>query len=121
MYPAYLKNKVSSHLDNYEKVAAIKIDVFTEKFNNVFGTINDGEKYEFALHFYPTEISFSISKNGTPLDLDKQSNGFKWFFNFHTRLLASSKLKKGDIVLMDEPANSIHSQGIVLIRNILKS
>lgn len=96
-----------------------KLGGFANLFNKMYSF--DNNKYRFEFAFDPDKIYFSIIYgNETPLNLDRQSTGFRWFFNFFIYLSNKQDLKKGDIVIMDEPATNLHVRGVTELRDFLK-
>lgn len=67
--------------------------------------------YSFRIRLLEELISFEIHQGGIPIDLDRQSSGFRWFFDFFFDVLCVRSLDRGDIVVMDEPAANIHALG----------
>lgn len=88
----------------------------SHRFNELYFLKN--EKYEFKIQRLDTynRYSFGISlvKNNDEtvvLNLDKQSEGFKWFFNFYFQILKDNNFPQGTIILLEEPAIHLHIEG----------
>jgi hypothetical protein len=66
--------------------------------------LNSSEKeYELSIRLEKEQIIFSIScGDGIKLNLDHQSEGFRWLFGFFINFLMSNKFFAGDIVVIDE-------------------
>ena len=65
--------------------------------------LNSNEKeYELKIRLEKSEISLSIMSGGVNLNLDHQSEGFRWLFGFFITFLMSKKFVAGDIVVIDE-------------------
>ena len=66
--------------------------------------LNSSEKkYELGIRLEKEQIIFSIScGDGIKLNLDHQSEGFRWLFGFFISFLMSNKFFAGDIVIIDE-------------------
>ena len=65
--------------------------------------LNSNEKqYEMKIRLEKSEISLSLSSGGVNLNLDHQSEGFRWLFGFFITFLMSKKFVAGDIVVIDE-------------------
>ena len=61
------------------------------------------KKYELEIRLEKEQIIFSIScGDGIKLNLDHQSEGFRWLFGFFINFLMSNKFFAGDIVVIDE-------------------
>lgn len=65
-------------------------------------------------------VFFSVYDGDTPLTLDYQSVGFRWFFDLYFNLLGGQTLECGDIILMDEPAMNLSVPGQIELRKFLK-
>lgn len=97
----------NNRLYNKEQELNVKLKSVSEAFNKIY-TNKTNQKYDFVLDFKDDGILLIIKDNQRAIDLDKQSAGFKWFFNFFLNILSDEKLKNGDIVILDEPATNLH-------------
>ena len=95
-----------------------KLERINDQFNRLF-FLKD-EKYTFRLLLETDKIEFSLNIGKLPLNLDRQSTGFKWFFNFYFTVIAQKDLLRGDIIIMDEPATNLHVSGIKELREFVK-
>jgi predicted ATP-dependent endonuclease of OLD family len=95
-----------------------KLEDLSEQFNKLFHL--NKNKYTFEITLETNSIYLTLMLNETPLHLDKQSLGFKWFFEFYFTMVAKSGLNRGDIIVMDEPATNLHVSGIVELRKFIK-
>ena len=111
-------NKVTGSLRVTEKELNKKLEVISNQFNRLF--FQSSEKYIFEIILETEKIEFSIYVGKLPLNLDRQSTGFRWFFNFYFTVVAQKGLKRGDIIVMDEPATNLHVSGIQELRNFIK-
>lgn len=103
---AYEKGKKNfAYREDYEKEINSKLnDIVSKKFNELYFNLNkSAQKYEFYIRLGDNNIHIYLKKNNQAINLDNQSIGFKWFFNLFFDFLHSDLLKRGDIVLMDEP------------------
>ena len=103
---AYEKGKKNfAYREDYEKEINSKLnDIVSKKFNELYFNLNKSvQKYEFYIRLGDNNIHIYLKKNNQAINLDNQSIGFKWFFNLFFDFLHSDLLKRGDIVLMDEP------------------
>ncbi len=91
----------------------------TDRFNDMY-FCNEGEKYRFDFDLDSDRVYVSVYRGDVPLDLDKQSTGFRWFFDFFFNFVHKEDLKPGDIIIMDEPATNIHVSGQLELRKYLK-
>jgi len=91
----------------------------TAQFNRMF-FLSD-KKYIFELTLEKEAIYLSIFIDDIALHLDKQSAGFRWFFNFYFSVIMKNNLKRGDIIVMDEPATNLHMQGVQELRTFIKN
>ncbi|MCV2231220.1 ATP-binding protein [Acholeplasma manati] len=105
-------------LKKTQKDINTKLDEVTKQFNKLF--YSKEKKYSFEISLEKESIYLSIYMDEIALHLDKQSAGFRWFFNFYFTVIAQTKLKRGDIIIMDEPATNLHMQGVQELRKFMK-
>jgi len=120
VYENYRPKKRSNLLTTFTRELNEDVDKrITEKFNRLY-MCGDSEKYKFEFKASPEEFSLEIYHGGRPIDLDKQSTGFRWFFDFYFNFISKGNLVHGDIIVMDEPATSLHISGQMELRKYLK-
>jgi len=90
-----------------------------KRFNDLYRCSDHG-KYAFEFRFEREEFSLVLSQGGRPINLDRQSTGFKWFFDFYFNFICTGELEHGDIILMDEPGTNLHASGQKELRKYLK-
>ncbi len=112
--------KCNSLRDDLEKSCNDKLREISETFNKLYFA-NSNEIYEFEIMLRNDNIEFIIKDNNMPVNLEEQSTGFKWFFNFFVDVLANKDLVEGDIVILDEPAANLHPQSQVELANIIRN
>lgn len=113
-YKKYNKNKNHAEFEELNERYEEEMAKISLEFNEIYSM---GEsKYKFGLVFDKQDISFSMRLGKSPITLSKQSNGFKWFFNFFFNFMFKNTLKPGDILIMDEPCLYLHVHGIEEIR-----
>lgn len=98
-FTAEFKHFWSQKIGNRDKV---EVEVTFER--------HDNEKPETAGTSY---LSFWIVENGKQLRPKQRSKGLRWFLSFYLQLKASSvrsEDKKDLILLIDEPAGSLHAK-----------
>jgi energy-coupling factor transporter ATP-binding protein EcfA2 len=95
-----------------------KLEMINQQFNKLF-FLKD-QRYRFEILLETNKIEFTISIGQLPLQLDRQSTGFRWFFNFFFTVIEQKNLQRGDIVVMDEPATNLHVSGIQELRSFIK-
>ncbi len=76
--------------------------------------------YSFHIRLDPDSVELSMSKNGDTINLERQSTGFRKFFNLFFNFLYKGEIGRGDIVLMDEPENSLSIPAQRDLRKFLK-
>ena len=93
-----------------------------EKINTRFNEMYclDQDTYSFKIKLSETKISFIMSKNTEPLELSKQSVGFRKFFALFFNFLYQTKHNKGDIVLIDEAESHLSVPAQKDFRKFLK-
>ena len=73
--------------------------------------------YSFHIRLDSDSVELSMSRNGDTINLERQSTGFRKFFNLFFNFLYKGEIGRGDIVLIDEPENSL---GIPAQRDLRK-
>ena len=76
--------------------------------------------YSFHIRLDPDSVELSMSKNGDTINLERQSTGFRKFFNLFFNFLYKGEIGRGDIVLIDEPENSLSIPAQKDLRKFLK-
>ena len=115
----------------YEQIVKDGLKKISDYFNSIFMTSD--YLYEFALFFNEESISFEINlvkQDDTnpdankiiPCIFDEQSTAFQYFFNLYFGLLIgkTNQLRRGDVILMDEPIGNLQVAGLIQLHDILK-
>ncbi len=105
-YEKYRRDGNISKLDKTENMLNKDIQRFADSFNKLY--MNNGIGYSFKIRLLDARIGFSMMLGEEPKVIDKESTGFRWFFDFFFNLLCSNNLKRGDIIIMDEPGTNLH-------------
>lgn len=100
-YKKYQETQNSAYRSRAETAVNEKLKCVNQRFNDLYN--KDNEVYRFQIRLEDSRVSFEFYKNDETLTLDKQSDGFRKFFNFFFNFLYTGKVGKGDIVLIDEP------------------
>ncbi|STO97182.1 ATP-dependent endonuclease [Helicobacter canis] len=97
-------------------------ELFTSTINKRFNNLYCLEQpvYSFHIKLDSAFVELSIRKNGDTINLERQSTGFKKFFNLFFNFLHKGEISKGDIVLIDEPENSLSIPAQRDLREFLK-
>ena len=117
-YETFQKQNNRGVLSQLENKINKKLKSVADKFNKLY-FIEDAV-YSFKIVLESELIFFSLFRGEQSISLDYQSTGFKWFFNLFFNLLNSTDLNPGDIIIMDEPATSLHVKGQRELRGFLK-
>ena len=126
IYEKYKRNFNPSIFNPYINNWNSKFREINDWFNKLYCMKSGKDQYSFELQFVPPYLVFALLKYDfktnakISLDLDHQSTGFKWFFDFFFNVYASKEFKLGDIILMDEPATNLHVKGQDELRDFLK-
>lgn len=115
------KLRSTGYLSNLEREINKRLKAISDMFNRLYST--GGEKYTFELRVFPNQVSLEIyrGQNNNVVLLEKQSTGFRWFFDlFFSETISPQNLNPGDIVIMDEPATNLHPNGQRELRAFLK-
>lgn len=105
-------------LKTTEKKLNKALEKVSKRFNKLYYL--EDAKYSFEFVLESEKIYFTLYRGEQTISLDYQSTGFKWFFDLFFNLFSSTKLKPGDIVIMDEPATNLHVKGQIELRAFLK-
>ena len=97
-----------------------KMESINKIFNDLYFAGND--KYVLSLEYRDDILSFGLGrgKDEDPININYQSTGFRWFFNFFFSFLLNNKIQPGSIVVMDEPAHNLHPEGQRELHNFMK-
>jgi len=105
-------------LKDLESVLNKRLSTVADEFNHL--KMDDRFSYHFELCLELDRIEFSLKMGTIDLVLDKQSTGFRWFFNFFFNLIIGKPLNDGDIVILDEPATNLHVSGQMELKRFLQ-
>lgn len=89
----------------------------SKKFNEMYKSNNE-YKFKVALESKFIKIYFE-TKNGLT-NLENESEGFNWFFSLFFNTINPNELKKGDIIIIDEPEQHLSVPLIKELRKFLK-
>lgn len=89
----------------------------SKKFNELYKSNNE-YTFKISLDEYFIKIYFE-TKNGLT-NLENESEGFNWFFSLFFNTINNNELKKGDIIIIDEPEQHLSVPLIKDLRNFLK-
>ncbi|MEI0619443.1 AAA family ATPase [Brachyspira pilosicoli] len=89
----------------------------SKKFNEMYKSNNE-YKFKIVLESSFIKIYFE-TKNGIT-NLENESEGFNWFFSLFFNTINPNKLKKGDIIIIDEPEQHLSVPLIKELRKFLK-
>lgn len=102
----------------HEKETLIKNEKINERFNALYCLSDD--VYKFSMRLEDNKIAFCMEKNNEAIYLKQQSTGFRKFFNLFFNFLYKGEIGRGDIVLIDEPENSLSIPAQRDLRKFLK-
>lgn len=118
VYDDYRRLKNKGLLASFAKKINKKLKEVAKKFNALY--FFEDDTYKFEIDLESSQIFFMMFRGAESISLDYQSTGFRWFFNLYFNLLVSNGLAAGDILIMDEPATSLHPYGQAELRKFLK-
>ncbi len=114
----FQKTRSKVFLDKLCKQINKKLEKVTNRFNKLYYL--DTVKYNFEIDLESEKIFFKMCRGEDPIVIERQSTGFRWFFNLYFNFLCSYDLKPGDIIISDEFATSLHPEGQKELRKIIK-
>ncbi|WP_163498491.1 AAA family ATPase [Helicobacter suis] len=103
-YRNYKDTNKRHYLDRQEENINKKLQEVAQQFNNMYA--QEG-LYNFKVKLHTDNLHFYFYKDGEMTFLDRQSTGFKKFFELFFSFLYQGKIGEGDLVLIDEPENSL--------------
>ena len=126
------KNIYNELINNYDRISSdtsyltqkeneinnLLSDTISKKFNELYKSNNE---YIFKIRLETDHIKIYFkSKNGLT-NLENESDGFKWFFSLFFNTINPNELKKGDIIIIDEPELHLSVPLIRELRDFLKT
>lgn len=97
-----------------------KLEEISDDFNNLFNFSD--KKYSMAVRLEKENIDFFINYgNKIPRNLNRQSEGFRWLFDFYFGLIKSNSFQPGSIILIDEFGNSLNFNTVRELAEILRN
>lgn len=97
------------------------MDNMSEDFNRMLSSDPENE-YRFKLKFGETKLNFVIYRGNIPLNnLDRQSEGFRWVFDFYMNFILRNDLSPGDMILMDEFGYKLNPKTIREVAELMRS
>nr|WP_275896937.1 AAA family ATPase [Helicobacter suis] len=103
-YQRYKKENKIAYLDDQENDIEERLQEVVQQFNKMYAQKG---LYNFKVKLRTDNLSFHLYEGRETIFLDRQSTGFKKFFNLFFSFLCKGKIGKGDLVLIDEPENSL--------------
>ena len=92
-------------------------NTISKKFNKLYRSNNE---YIFKISLEENFIKIYFETKNGLTNLDNESDGFNWFFSLFFNTLNSDELKKGDIIIIDEPEQHLSVPLIRELREFLK-
>jgi ABC-type multidrug transport system ATPase subunit len=105
-------------LKNLQRKLNQKLEKISHDFSNIYHV--NQQKYRFELDLESEKVFFQIFEGNQSISLDRQSTGFKWFFNFYFNMYSGNGLQAGDLVVMDEPATNLHVSGQIELLKFIR-
>jgi len=97
--PGILRHKLEDEIN-------AELEEVAEELNDLLNI--DEKKYYLRIDLEKENMEFSINYgDGIPLNLDRQSQGFKWLFNLFFGILKVHEFEPGDMILIDEFGDSL--------------
>jgi Asp-tRNA(Asn)/Glu-tRNA(Gln) amidotransferase C subunit len=115
----YKKSRVGLR-KQIEKECNDKLEEISNTFNNIF-TADPENRYRFEVLFETNHLYFTIHRGDIPLaNIDRQSEGFRWIFDFYFNFIMKETFKPGDMVLMDEFGFKLNPKSVKEIGSMLR-
>ena len=90
-----------------------------DNFNSLLGPVTG--KYSFKVDMDSTQISFGIFREDRQVDIDHQSEGFRWLFDFFVFLFGRKNYLPGDIILIDEYGNMLNYSTVGYLTEVIRN
>ena len=126
------KNIYNELINNYDRISSdtsyltqkeneinnLLSDTISKKFNELYKSNNE---YIFKIRLETDHIKIYFKGKNGLTNLENESDGFKWFFSLFFNTINPNKLKKGDIIIIDEPELHLSVPLIRELRDFLKT
>ena len=113
----YYENK--SIRRKLEEELNVELKSVSAKLNRLLNSVD--KQYDLNIRLEKSEIIFSIScGDGIDLNLDHQSEGFRWIFGFFVNFLMSKKFVAGDMIVIDEFGGLLNFGTVAELADILR-
>ena len=111
--------EIPSNRDNLEVKLNKELEALSRDLNRL---LNAGDReYGLNIRLERSEIRLTIScGDNKSLNLDHQSDGFRWIFGFFINFLMSKKFVAGDMVIIDEFGGILNFGTVAELTNILR-
>ena len=110
--------EIPSNRDSLEQKLNEELKSISDELNRL---LNAGEReYSLRIRLDKSEIRLSITCGDKALNLDHQSDGFKWIFGFFINFLMSKRFVAGDMVIIDEFGGLLNFGSVAELTNILR-
>ena len=110
---AYSNPMLRSKLERKINESLVKL---SEEFNDLLNI--DESRYSFNIRLEKENIDIELTYgDDVPLDIDKQSEGFRWLFDFYIGFILGMESDPGTIILLDEFGNSL---GFSTVKELVK-
>lgn len=106
------------YLVEFQEMVNDKLQSVSDIFNKMY--FLEDVPFSFKVELERTGIYLTIHRGKVPVWLERQSTGFRYFFDMFFNLLCTTELKPGTILIMDEPAANLHVKGQRELRAFLK-
>lgn len=113
----YIVSDVSFSKQKENEINKLFEDTISKSFNKLYKSNND-YVFKIILETNCIRVYFE-TKNGLT-NLENESDGFNWFFSLFFNTINPNELKKGDIIIIDEPEQHLSVPLIKELRKFLK-
>lgn len=106
------------YLVEFQEMVNDKLQSVSDIFNKMY--FLEDVPFSFKVEVERIGIFLTIHRGKVPVRLEQQSTGFRYFFDLFFNLLCTTQLERGTILIMDEPATTLHVKGQRELRAFLK-
>jgi energy-coupling factor transporter ATP-binding protein EcfA2 len=117
-YEKFEKEQDHAALRTTERQLNNELRTYADLFNRIFKL--EKLAYSFQVFLYESTIAFGILQDNESRNIEDESDGFRWFFDFFFNFRCGNKLNPGDIVLIEEPGTALHIEGRAEFASVIR-
>lgn len=104
---AYSDKRVTSRVELESRINKA-LSKTSKELNDLLGA--KGKGYSLEMRLERSQIEVSILANGNEMNLDRQSEGFRWLFDFYFDMMPMDASQPGTMIIIDEYGDRLNCQ-----------